>query len=147
MKSNQLLKLALVTLALAAAGFAPPTARAQSAIFQQNENGQSLGVDTCGTQHFASNTNLWTRSEVHALDCHNNSYLADVSNWNLSTYPNGATFNVTIPTTSRAADLPQGAHLNESVAVGNLTINSGALLTYDANNQRRRRCSFRQPHS
>ncbi|MEY2540534.1 MAG: hypothetical protein QOI22_136, partial [Verrucomicrobiota bacterium] len=134
MKSNQLLKFVIAALSLAAAGFVRPTAHAQSAIFQQNENGQALGLDTCGMQHFASNTNLWTRSEVHALDCNNNSYLADVSNWNISTYPNGATFNVTIPPTSRAADLPQGAHLNESVAVGNLTINAGALLTYDANN-------------
>ena len=107
-------------------GFAVPSARAQtSAVFQQNANGQSLGTDSCGTTHFASNDNLWTQSAATALDCHNNSYQSDVSNWNIATYPNGANFNVTI-------GLP--VHLNQSVAVGNLTITSSGALAYDANN-------------
>jgi hypothetical protein len=107
-------------------GLAVPLAHAQtSAVFQQNANGQSLGTDTCGTTHFASNDNLWTQSAATALDCHNNSYQSDVSNWNIATYPNGANFNVTI-------GLP--VHLNQSVAVGNLTITSTGALAYDANN-------------
>ncbi len=107
-------------------GLAVPLAFAQtSAVFQQNANGQSLGTDTCGTTHFASNNNLWTQSAATALDCHNNSYQSDVSNWNIATYPNGANFNVTIGLS---------AHLNQSVGVGNLTITSAGALAYDANN-------------
>jgi hypothetical protein len=107
-------------------GLGVPGAFAQtSAVFQQNANGQSLGTDSCGTTHFASNNNLWTQSAATALDCHNNAYQSDVSNWNIATYPNGANFNVTI-------GLP--VHLNESVAVGNLSITSGGALAYDANN-------------
>ncbi|MEY2512185.1 MAG: hypothetical protein QOE26_2948 [Verrucomicrobiota bacterium] len=107
-------------------GLAVPRSFAQtSAVFQQNANGQTLGTDSCGTTHFASNDNLWTQSAATALDCHNNSYQSDVSNWNIAAYPNGANFNVTI-------GLP--VHLNQSVAVGNLSITGAGALAYDANN-------------
>jgi fibronectin-binding autotransporter adhesin len=127
MKTNQLLRIAIITLAVF--GVAAASRAQTNAVFQQNANGQSLGFDSCGTEHFASNTNLWTRSEAFGSDCNMQSYLADVSNWNIPNYPNG-NFNVTINPTSR----PDGVHLNESVAVNNLTINTNGLLAYDANN-------------
>ena len=96
-----------------------------SAVFQQNANGQKISTDSCGIDHFASNNNLWTQSAATALDCHNQSYVSDVANWNIPSYPNGANFNVTIGLS---------AHLNQSVAVGNLTITNGGALAYDANN-------------
>lgn len=123
MKMNQLLKFVSVTIALV--GMTTASRAQTNAIFQQNANGQSLGFDSCGMEHFASNTNLWTRSQAFGSDCNMQSYLADVSNWNIPNYPNGASFNVTIGLS---------AHLNESVAMGNLTITSSGVLAADANN-------------
>ncbi|HZE13661.1 MAG TPA: hypothetical protein VE086_07885, partial [Chthoniobacterales bacterium] len=125
MKNNTRLLFLFQSLILGLALAVSPAIAQTSAIFQQNANGQSLGTDTCGTTHFASNDNLWTQSAATALDCHNNSYQSDVSNWNIASYPNGANFDVTI-------GLP--VHLNQSVAVANLSITSGGALAYDANN-------------
>src|SRR5947209_14436362 len=77
-----------------------------TAVFQRNANGQKISTDSCGMDHFASNNNLWTQSGMTGLDCHNQTFLSDVSNWNIASYPNGANFDVTIGLS---------AHLNESV--------------------------------
>ena len=97
-----------------------------NAVFEQNANGQSLGMDSCGDSLHASNDNLWTQSEQFAQDCHNQSFKVDVSNWNIPKYPNGANFNVTIGN--------HDVHLNESVTMGDLTIGAGGTLALDANN-------------
>lgn len=127
MKRNLLFSLALAASSLCSLCFASSlSAQNVSAIFEQNANGQLLSTDSCGTAHFASDNNLWTQSAATGTDCNGLSFVSDVSNWNIAIYPNGANFDITIGVHS--------VHLNESVAMGGISIAAGGTLALDANN-------------
>ncbi|MDQ6808760.1 MAG: hypothetical protein M3Z64_04965, partial [Verrucomicrobiota bacterium] len=121
------LRLTRVTATVALAWITAPAAFSQT--YVQQANGQLLDTDSCGFQHFASNNNLWTQAQKTALDCHNQSYLQDVSNWSTPDFPNNTGANVLI-----GSGATRGVHLNESVSAGNLSISNGAILNFDSSN-------------
>ena len=113
-----------------------PLAAQTTFVFQQNDVGQTV-TNGDGSQYTYPDNNLWTQPFTTSPDLNGNTYTSALTNWTVQTaFPNASGVTALIgPSSSTNEGVSfNGAHLNESVSIQNLTLTGGALLLVDSSN-------------